>query len=291
MDNSTRYNYNFRMLVEPRPVTCPSHLYAIVPSAPKNIERRRAIRRTWAKDVQSRGNSRLIFSLGKSNDRKLDIDLKYEQETHEDVLVFDFEDSYENATLKTVLSVGYAARCRPAYFLKADDDTYVNVERLLASIKLIEGALKEPFFAGQVHYRAKPHRTFSKWTVDYVEYPEYSYPPYISGNLYVISGSLLPSVAATAMHTRHLHLEDVFMTGLVATKLMVPRVSIEGIWDLRRATSHNCAYDRFVSGHYIEASLMERIHDDRRNLVQSCISLFFLSWCRCVPKITEIFVV
>ena len=291
MDNTTRYNYNFRIITEPRIRSCPQKLYAVVTSAPRNIERRRAIRQTWARDILSREDSRLIFTLGKSNDPDLVKDLRFEQDTDNDVVVFDFDDTYDNATLKTVLSVKYAAKCNPAYFLKADDDTYVNVERLLTSIQLIEETLREPFFAGKVRRGAKPHRSYSKWAVDRTEYPEHSYPPYISGNLYIISGSLLPSAVATALYTRHIHLEDVFMTGLVATKLMAPRVSLEGVWDLRRSTTFNCAYEQFVSGHYVEASLMREIHDERRTLVQSCTSLFSVSWCSCVPKITEIFVI
>lgn len=56
------------------------------------------------------------------------MDVRYEVGLNRDILMFDFDDSYRIAAIKTVLSVRYAADCRPRYLLKADDDTYVKIE-------------------------------------------------------------------------------------------------------------------------------------------------------------------
>lgn len=54
-------------------------------------------------------------------------------------------------------------------------------------------------------------------------------------------------MASTAMYTAHLNLGDMFMTGLVATELSVPRVDIDGVWDRKRSSTPYCALEHLVS--------------------------------------------
>ncbi len=47
---------------------------------------------------------------------------------------------------------------------------------------------------------------------------EREYPDYVSGTGYVLSGQLIPNLFESSLKVPLFHLEDVFVTGLVARK-------------------------------------------------------------------------
>ena len=47
---------------------------------------------------------------------------------YKDILRLDYQDTYENLTNKTVLTLRWIAeKCEPKYVLKTDDDCFVNI--------------------------------------------------------------------------------------------------------------------------------------------------------------------
>ena len=53
----------------------------------------------------------------------------------------------------------------------------------------------------------------SKWFVTPDVYPHFRFPPYVDGPAYVITGDIIPLLAARADLFPFLFIEDVFVTG------------------------------------------------------------------------------
>ena len=100
---------------------------------------RATIRKTWASPSNvTKFNVTVIFAIGKSvNGTSLQQDqLIAENELHQDLVQFDFIDSYRNVTIKTLAGLNWAAvNCPTAsYVIKADDDLYYNLELITDSL-------------------------------------------------------------------------------------------------------------------------------------------------------------
>ena len=96
---------------------------------------RTTIRKTWASpSILTQFNVTVVFAIGKAlNHTSLKQDqLIAENQLHQDLVQFDFIDSYRNVTIKTVAGLNWAAvNCPTANFvIKADDDLYYNLERI-----------------------------------------------------------------------------------------------------------------------------------------------------------------
>ena len=112
-------------------------LLVTVLSAPDNLEIRETIRQTYG-TVQEyeRLTVRFIFLLGASAIESLEHvnpRLKRESDTYHDIIKGNFIDTYNNLTYKTVFGLHWVySYCRKAhYVLKIDDDTILNVYKLL----------------------------------------------------------------------------------------------------------------------------------------------------------------
>merc|ERR1711894_270919 len=105
----------------------------MVASAVDHQSRRDAIRETWASSLE-KINSKVIFLLGQGRDKQSKI--QDESTLYKDIVQEDFEDTYHNLTLKTIMGLKWMAIfCPQAEFvLKTDDDIYVNVDFLHRSL-------------------------------------------------------------------------------------------------------------------------------------------------------------
>ena len=156
----------------------PLVLLVIIRSSVRHIERRQEIRRTWANQqyFQKFGVPiRHAFILGKLSredaSRSLYLSLEKESELGGDVIVGDFDDTYENLTYKTMTGIRWAKERCPnfQYALLIDDDMQVSLDNLLrflsdpdkypdanrSSTGLYEIPHRQTFYAGQVFGMAR----------------------------------------------------------------------------------------------------------------------------------------
>ncbi|KAJ8377310.1 hypothetical protein AAFF_G00261590 [Aldrovandia affinis] len=124
-------------------------------------ERRAAVRETWGREQAGRGGG----------------------------AAWDFRESFFNVTLKELLFWRWFRQDCPAalYVLKADDDVFVDVPRVLALLRRQPGPAR-PLYLGRAFVGTYPVRQlWSKYYVPASLYPSVPYPPYLGGGGYLVS--------------------------------------------------------------------------------------------------------
>ncbi|KAG1945075.1 UDP-GalNAc:beta-1,3-N-acetylgalactosaminyltransferase 1 isoform b [Pimephales promelas] len=91
-------------------------------------------------------------------------------------------------------------------------------------------------------------------------YPESKYPPFCSGTGYVFSADVAELIYKTSLHTRLLHLEDVYV-GVCLRKLGIHPYQNSGFNHWKMAYSL-CRYRRVITVHQISPEEMHRIWND-----------------------------
>lgn len=241
--------------------------FAVVVSAVHQLDWRRAIRRTWGRDLLSLGNNRLVFLLGKANASEEQRRVFEESARHLDIVQGDIPEDYRNITAKSVMALRLAhTHCPQASFLvKADDDTYVNVPNLIAQV----GKLPTDFIYGSMHANTAAIRDPSvKWSVTSEEYKPEFYPDFVSGSAYVVGGDVVGALYAQTGRVRPLWLEDVYITGLCAEAAKVRRVGLPTFNSVDVSTS--CQMKRMVTSHYMTPERMMQFSRDLHNKDLKC---------------------
>lgn len=156
-------------------------------SAPANILERNAIRQTWGTVIKP------LFIIGNAGDNLTRLVIS-EAMLFNDIIVEDFVDSYENLTLKTAFAMKHFLRHfeNATYFLKIDDDVYLNVENLWQMID--DKNIPKNAIIGRKVSTLKPHRERqSRMYVPHWLYEDDVFSPYVDGPAYLIPGA----------HSRH----------------------------------------------------------------------------------------
>lgn len=160
-----------------------------------------------------------MFILGRSRRNSTQLRVQSEASIHSDVIQEDFVESFRNLTLKSVFAVKWAAHFCPSadYFLKTDDDMFVNLPQMHHYLKTLRG---KKLAAGTCGSGGKVIRNErSKYFVPYAQYRPEKWPTYCSGTGYILSGDILRQVYTASLSTPYLYMEDVFVTGLVLRKI------------------------------------------------------------------------
>ena len=195
------------LLLLDQPYTCGSDgkeapmLLMVIKSQEGNFENRQTIRQTWGREGWVKGLEgdgaivRRIFLLGKQDaSAKTYADvadlLELEKGHYQDILQWDFQDTFFNLTLKDVLFWHwFSHRCPRAHFIfKGDDDVFVRTPALLDTLGQVELKVKlgstwkmKDFIIGDVIKNAPPVReTTSKYYIPKSFYKGL-YPPYAGG--------------------------------------------------------------------------------------------------------------
>lgn len=109
-------------------------------------------------------------------------------------------------------------RCRQAaHVLKADDDTFVHVPRVLR--RLLSFSWTDGISG--VFFQSSPCSRSGKYAVSRDAYPFDMYPPHVKGNLYILPGHLVPRLVMLAPYLPYNNMEDVHVTGTLARALGV----------------------------------------------------------------------
>jgi len=157
--------------------------------------------------------------------------------------VDDFKETYYSLAIKTLRMMKWTILHAPnaKFFIKTDDDVFVNLRNLndCLNSKLVSQMYPD-FIGGVIHADREPHtlNSFSKWYAPpmlwnhvkkYIHWKETPklvsydvFPPYAEGNFYIIAYPLLPKLLNASLSIPLFHLEDVYVTGIVAS--LVPNV-------------------------------------------------------------------
>ena len=170
-----------------------------VPLSYFRYARRKAIRQTWAKD-QAILPAHVIFLLGKTYNEIPPMNHSLEEEitTFNDILQAGFQDTYANLTLKSMFMLKYGTELESSqhqYVMKVDDDSYINVNRLLTYAEIFGKRCQQNCILGHVLgpnspvIRSKHHdRHYTKgWEVPWYIYNQTTFPNAVSGSGYMIS--------------------------------------------------------------------------------------------------------
>ena len=104
---------------------------------------------------------------------------------------------------------------------------------------------------GYLYQGIKPDRSVkSKWQLTKAFYPNDVLPPYLSGTAYLATGNIVPHLLEGARHTPVIPLEDVYITGLVASERLKLRLRhLAGFERFRPRFEAPCAYQSLLTAH------------------------------------------
>ncbi|XP_022235249.1 beta-1,3-galactosyltransferase 1-like isoform X2 [Limulus polyphemus] len=253
----------------------PFDLLVLISSGITNYEQRSAIRSTWGSEAtvfNNSGNVRLAFLLGYTTDQTIQDKVFQEAQIHSDIVQENFLDTYRNLTLKSVMLLKWVSEfCHNVHFvMKTDDDMYINIQNLLKMVsKLLN---RSNIMIGYLFSKATPDRKKeNKWYVPKSEFPGGVYPNYLSGTGYVMTHDVIPKLYQTCLNTKFLAMEDIFVTGIVASKAKVARIHNSQFSFLRRNPS-GCAFVNAISGHHVTVKEMKKIWEELKQSSLRCKS-------------------
>ncbi len=220
-------------------------VFVVVVSAPSYFEKRDAIRRTWMQNLMDKTVRDLVnvagfaFLVGLTDIENIQADIEKENRKHGDIIQVDILDTYNNLTLKSVSILNWVIKFCPQvnFVAKVDDDVYVNVRNLAATIRALstsDSSIYGKGTGGNIPSRIEGRNSSianyieltlncwtGKWGYSYKVWPWSHLPKYIDGPFYLISGNAVAPLLAAAQTTPFFISEDVYLSGLCSRKVGV----------------------------------------------------------------------
>ncbi|KAK7576634.1 hypothetical protein V9T40_012920 [Parthenolecanium corni] len=227
----TKYLYEAGQLIANADL-CPNlgnnmKLMILVISAPDHTDRRMAIRQTWGLYCRNH-NIGFGFLVGvHPKPSKNDI-TQTEQRTYGDLILTRNVDSFNNLTLKSVSLLEWVdTYCSLVPFvLKADDDVFINIPQLLTLLEKQQKVKRSIF--GLLRRGERPAREISsKYSMSKSEYKPDIYPDYLLGPGYLMTQDSIHDLYRQALDMPYMKLEDVYITGLVASLMGIKIVNVK----------------------------------------------------------------
>ncbi|XP_056125757.1 beta-1,3-galactosyltransferase 2-like [Rhinichthys klamathensis goyatoka] len=208
---------NYRFILD-QPEKCEQQkpfVVVIIPVAPENFEARKAIRITWGSEKLVRDRVVLVlFLLGsRSGNETLQEQLQNESQQYQDLLQSNFQDSYRNLTIKTMVMMEWLSKkCQQAsYAAKVDADVLLNMNNLINMLVSLK-KLQHNYITGLVLSGNSVLRDPSnKFYVPHDVYPKSRYPPYPLGMCYIFSMDLPEKILQVSRHIRPIFIEDAYL--------------------------------------------------------------------------------
>ncbi|XP_077508541.1 beta-1,3-galactosyltransferase 5-like [Amblyomma americanum] len=201
-------------------------------TAPKNVKKRAWLRKTIGDpQLENFVNSTTVFFVGIApdpNERRL---VEEEASQEGDVVVLNFMDTYRNLSLKFIHGTKWVTEnCvlnSTTTIVKMDDDVLVNVFALSSYVG--SSAMRQNGIHCHLLSKVAPQREpKSKWYVTKDEYPLDEYPAYCVGAAFMMQPAVLTRLYEASMHVPIFWVEDVYITGILASLMKVDIVDVEG---------------------------------------------------------------
>lgn len=213
-DLIVKYHVNYTTLIHS--TICdenPLQVIVGIPISPSQFAERHAIRETWCNNRSiSYGKVRCIFFCGLSEiDSRIDSFVRDEAKKYNDIVQFGFRNSYLNLTLLQIYSYSWTLQhCSSfSYYVRADSDMFLN---LRVTIKKIIPFPQKQFAYGILIRHGIPIRhALSKYYLPTWVYQYDSFPPYLSGCMYIWSRDVVETVLNGTEVVRPIHyIDDVY---------------------------------------------------------------------------------
>ncbi|KAL3878786.1 hypothetical protein ACJMK2_031114 [Sinanodonta woodiana] len=198
---------------------------AMVHSATDHFYRRSVVRETWAnKDLLRNYSMRVVFLLGRPQDKKIQATIEHESSLHRDIVQGNFMDSYHNLTHKGVLGFRWISEfCPQAKFvIKVDDDVFVNVFKLLLDMSNSYKADRRNIRCYVRQNGTSPiMRNSGKWKVNDWEFRNMTHFPvsYCNGFFVILTSDIIKEMYQSARKTPFFWIDDVYLFGLLPAKV------------------------------------------------------------------------
>lgn len=213
------YPRNYKFIIDDTPAcknTTP-FLVLVVPVAPTDVEARDAIRKTWGNEKLVLGQRvETVFILGLpggADAEQQQEKVRQENLQHHDLIQSNFQDSYRNLTIKTMMMLQWlVAHCTSAsYVMKIDSDMFLHVQNLVKLLLDLNTA-KQNYMTGLVWWHSPVLRNpLNKFYMPKGVIGEEEYPPYPLGMSYVMSMDLPGKILGVSSQIKPLYIEDVYL--------------------------------------------------------------------------------
>ena len=202
-----------------------------------------------------------------SND--LQSNVTHESDIHDDILQEDFIDSYANLTVKSLMLLKWFNNsCKNvSYALKTDDYAYFNLKNLhnLVTKDNKTDLLMGTLICGNMPISDPYNKHFSPKYM----YGRNRYPNYLLGTAYLMSHSITSKLYEAAVETPVFHMEDVFITGILAQSIGVrPEDNVGFSYIERLATA--CFYEQTITSHHLSVVEMKDMYKRVREKQSKC---------------------
>lgn len=147
-----------------------------------------------------------------------------ENSKYKDIIQGNFVDAYRNLTYKHAMGLKWASeKCGEAKFvMKMDDDIFIDFYKLSQLIQMTFSNMTSQDIICNVFDELTPDRNSSnKWFVTHDEYEADLYPTYCSGWVEIMSPQLAYGLSTAAEDFKPFWIDDIFMTGMVASMLNI----------------------------------------------------------------------
>ena len=227
------------------------NIFIAVFSAIENFEQRATIRRTWAMDLKVwnqsvTGFAGFSFILGQSQDISIQKRIEEENTLNKDIIQIDMIDVFRKRSTKmTGLLNWWNKNCSnfKGFFLKVDDDMYLNVRTLEYFIHSYDPFSPSMFGKKSSYLPTRGRKTFlftiivnngtnlkhvyfckdsnSKWDSKFDEWPWKEYPPYLLSHAFLLTHQAIVPLLEAIQTTPMFPFEDVYLSGICAGKVNV----------------------------------------------------------------------
>lgn len=248
-----------------------TYMVVLVHSLHNYRERRDAIRRTWGGAVHggtwpTNGSLllkslevRVVFVLGHHVNAVMESSVEEESRTYGDIVQGDFNESYANMTLKSLLGLKWVLEFCPSvkYLFKCDDDMFINI---YAIVDLLQRSPMTWSIMGPLNLGSKVYRR-GKWRLTKEQYPFYYFPPYESGSGYAITADLIGPLFETSAYVPWLFIDDVYVTGIMGKILGVRHVTQSGFayWTSKPPSACDISRNLVLTGTKVDPKLQLEI--------------------------------
>ncbi|XP_014782244.1 beta-1,3-galactosyltransferase 1 isoform X1 [Octopus bimaculoides] len=248
--------YYSRHIINPSLQCAPDDFMIVyIHTAPTNIKRRSAIRKTWGdKKLLGKLKIKLLFVMGVVKNRHVMDMVKLESDRYNDILQSEFNDTYRNLNSKAMVALRWiATNCHNiSYIMKTDDDILVDIFQVVKHLRYLQQYkyAREKLILCNVWNSMQIIRDKnSKWYVSREEYPNNTYEVYCSGSAYIFSPDMPVRLLKISLKVPRFWIDDVYVTGMLVNALGI------------KHTNYDSAYNFLVS------SLDDISKDNKRTTV------------------------